>query len=277
MGGGIGTSGPGEQKLEVDRRRIRKRIDRLKEDLRNFALHRKTIRKKREENALPTVAIIGYTSAGKSTLINALTSASQPVSGGLFTTLDTIYRTLQLSNGEKVVLSDTVGFLHDLPHHLIEAFRSTLEEVLEADLLIHVLDVKNPLVYELNKAVFDVLKQLKADDKPIITALNKIDLLDDLMWLSKLKEDFLNSVPISAKSGTNLDLLLKEIEKNFVLRMARVEILIPHKRMDLVDLFHREGKVQEIEYLQKGIKIKVSLPMILLSKLIHSKEIEEVH
>jgi GTP-binding protein HflX len=147
-------------------------------------------------------------------------------------------------------------------------------EVLEADLLVHVLDVKHPLVYEHNKAVFDVLKELGADQKPMITALNKIDLLDDLMWLSRLKEDFVNTVTISAKLKENLDLLLKEIQKNFVSRMIRTEILIPHQRMDLVDLFYREGKVEEIKYNQKGIKIKLSIPKILYNKLLHAKQIE---
>jgi len=276
LGGGIGTRGPGEQKLEVDRRQIRKRIDRLKDDLRQFALHREVIRKKRKENALPTVSLIGYTSAGKSTLLNALTEANQPVSSGLFTTLDTLYKTLQLPNGERIVVSDTVGFLQNLPHHLIEAFRATLEEVLEADLLIHVLDVKHPQVYEHNKAVFEVLKALKVGQKSIVTALNKIDLLDDKMWLSRLREDFINPVPVSAKLKLNLDILLKEIEKNFASRMTDLEILIPHQRMDLVDLFHREGKVKHIQYLQKGIRIKLSLPKILYLKLLHNKEISEI-
>ena len=276
LGGGVGTRGPGEQKLEVDRRRIRKRIDKLKDDLDHVFLHRQNIRKKRKESAMPTVALVGYTSAGKSTLLNALTNADQAVSGGLFTTLDTLYRVLQLPNGEKIVISDTVGFLHNLPHHLIEAFRATLEEVLEADLLIHVLDVKHSQVYEHNKAVLDVLKELKAEQKPMITALNKIDLLDDKMWLSRLKEDFINPVAISAKTGENLDFLLKEIQKNFISRMANIEIMIPHQRMDLVSLFHREGKVKEILYLDKGIRIKLSLPKLLIQKLLHSKEIEEV-
>ena len=273
LGGGIGTRGPGEQKLEVDRRQIRKKIDKLKDDLKHIAMHRETTRKRRKENALPTVAIVGYTSAGKSTLINAITEASQPVSSGLFTTLDTLYKTLQLPNGERIVISDTVGFLHNLPHHLIEAFRATLEEVLEADLLIHVLDVKHPKVYEHNKAVFVVLKELKADQKPMVTALNKIDLLDDKMWLSRLKEDFINPIPVSAKFKQNLDTLLKEIQKNFAGRMVHLDIIIPHQRMDLVDLFHREGKIKNIQYLQKGIKIKLTLPKILYQKLLNNKEI----
>ena len=276
LGGGIGTSGPGEQKLEVDRRRIRKKIDKLKDDLKHLEQHRLTMRKKRIENALPTAALVGYTNAGKSTLLNALTNAGQAVSSGLFTTLDPLFKSLQLPNGENIVISDTVGFLHNLPHHLIEAFKATLEEVAEADLLIHVLDVSHPRIYEHEKSVFEVLKELKAEDKPMITALNKIDLLDDRMWLEKLKGDFVNPVAISAKLKQDLDSLVKKIQENFAARMINLEIIIPHSRMDLVDLFYREGKVEDIRYLQEGIKIKLNLPKVLSQKLLHNKEIEIV-
>ena len=274
LGGGIGTRGPGEQKLEVDRRRTRKRIDKLKADLKNFSLHRLTLKKRRKEQAVPTVALVGYTNAGKSTLLNAFTNAGQVVSDSLFTTLDPLFKSLVLPNGEHIVISDTVGFLHRLPHHLIEAFKATLEEVVEADLLIHVLDVSHPRVYEHNQAVFAVLKELQADHKPMITALNKIDLLDDKIWLERLKEDFVNPVAISARLGQNLGFLSEEIQKNFSSKMTYLELMVPHSRMDLVDLFYREGKVEEIKYLQKGIKIKLSLSNIISQKLLHNKEIE---
>ncbi|MFA5410917.1 MAG: GTPase HflX [Candidatus Omnitrophota bacterium] len=161
LGGGIGTSGPGEQKLEVDRRRIRKKIDKLKNDLGHMSLHRRTMRKQRKEKALPTVALVGYTNAGKSTLLNALTGAGQVVADSLFTTLDPLSKNLHLPNGENIIISDTVGFLNNLPHHLIEAFKATLEEAAQADLLVHVLDVSNPLLEEHNKAVFRVLEELE--------------------------------------------------------------------------------------------------------------------
>src|SRR3989338_4528046 len=274
LGGGIGTRGPGEQKLEVDRRRISKRIDKLKDDLKYLKAHRLTMRKKRKENAIPAVALIGYTNAGKSTLLNALTSAGQIVSDSLFTTLDPLHKSFVLSNGEHIVISDTVGFLHNLHHHLIEAFKATLEEVIEADLLIHVLDISHPRVYEHNQAVFGVLKELQADKKTMITALNKIDLLEDKMWLEKLKTDFYNSITISAKLKENLDSLVEKIQENFASRMACLELLIPHSRMDLVDLCYREGKVEEIKYLQKGIKIRLSLPRVLSQKLLHDNGIK---
>jgi GTP-binding protein HflX len=273
LGGGIGTSGPGEQKLEVDRRRIRKKIDKLKSELKGYSLHRLTVRKRRKENALPTIALVGYTNAGKSTLLNALTHAGQTIADSLFTTLDPLFKSFVLPNGEHIIISDTVGFLHRLPHHLIEAFKATLEEVVEADLLIHVLDISHPRVYEHGQAVFSVLKELRADDKPMITALNKIDLLDDRTWIEKLKEDFINPVIISAKFGRNLDVLYQEIQKKFASKMISLELLIPLSRMDLVDLFYREGKVKAIKYLQKGIEIKLSLPKLLYHKLLHNKEI----
>ena len=276
LGGGIGTRGPGEQKLEVDRRRISKRIDKLKDDLKHLRLHRMTMRKRRKENAIPAVALIGYTNAGKSTLLNALTDAGQIVSDSLFTTLDPIHKSFVLPNGEHIVISDTVGFLHNLPHHLIEAFKATLEEVVESDLLIHVLDISHPRVYEHDQAVLSVLKELQADKKPMITALNKIDLSDDKTWLEQLKKDFNNSLAISAKLRENLDSLLEKIQENFASRMIHTELLIPHSRMDLVDLCYREGKVEEIKYLQKGIKIRLGLSRVLSQKLLHNKEIEEV-
>ena len=274
LGGGIGTSGPGEQKLEVDRRRIRKRIEKLKEDLQHLRLHRITMRKKRKENTVGIVALVGYTNAGKSTLLNTLTGAHQVVCERLFTTLDPLVKCMRLLNGENIVISDTVGFLHNLPHHLIEAFKATLEEVIEADLLIHVLDVSDSKVYEHYQSVIEVLKELKADQKPTLCALNKIDLLQDKTWLGRLKEDFPDSTPISAKTGENLNLLVSKMQERFSGKMVEVELSLPNNRMDLVNLFYREGKVLQVEYLQKSIKIKVILPTIIYSKLLNSKEIQ---
>lgn len=267
LGGGIGTRGPGEQKLEIDRRQVRKRIDKLKGDLKQLVLRRTTTRKKRKENAIPSVALVGYTHAGKSTLLNALTAANQAVADTLFTTLDPLAKSLKLPDGENIVISDTVGFLHNLPHHLIEAFKATLEEVTEADLLVHVLDISHPKVHEHNKAVFKVLEELGASDKPLITALNKIDLVDDASWLERLAQDFINPLPISAKHNRNLDKLLQKIQGNFAEQLTVLDLVIPHTRMDLVDLFYRQGKVHEITYRQKGIYLRVTLPKLIAARL----------
>jgi len=276
LGGGIGTRGPGEQKLEVDRRRIRKKIDSLNENLKHIRLHRSTIRKKRQAHSIQSVALVGYTNAGKSTLLNTLTQAAQVVSGNMFTTLDPLFKGLQLPSGENIVISDTVGFLHNLPHNLIEAFKATLEEVTEANLLIHVLDLSHPQAAAHNLAVLNVLKEIQADEKPMITALNKIDLLSERDWLEKQKNDFLNPVLISAKTKENISSLLAEIERNMPEVMQSLKIIIPQSRMDLVDLFYRQGKVKDICYLEKEIKISLNLPKILYQKLLQDKEIKVV-
>jgi GTP-binding protein HflX len=220
------------------------------------------------------VALVGYTNAGKSTLLNTLTDAGQVVEDSMFSTLDPLSKSLKLPNGENIVISDTVGFLHNLPHHLIEAFKATLEEVIEADLLIHVLDASHPKVYEHNKSVLEVLEELGAQSKPMVTALNKIDQMNDRSWLGQLKDDFTNSIPLSAKFKQNIDILLSQIEKSFADKMELLEVKIPHTRMDLVNLFYKEGKVIEIKYLQKGIKIKLSLPKALHYRLLQDADID---
>ncbi|MDD5005502.1 MAG: GTPase HflX [Candidatus Omnitrophica bacterium] len=267
LGGGIGTRGPGEQKLEVDRRKIRERIARLKRDLNSLVERRKTMRKKRRENSMPTVTLIGYTSAGKSTLLNSLAGSKQRVSKYLFTTLDPLSRSITLSNNQRVVLSDTVGFINDLPAHLIEAFKATLEEVVDADLLIHVLDVSDIRFYEHNKAVWDILEKLDIKDKPLITALNKIDNLDDQGWLEKYKNDFTDSVAISALKKENLPALLKLVEEKLEKMVAPVSLKLPLNRMDLVDLIYREGQVRSIKYTSNYINIQAILPSITASRL----------
>lgn len=275
LGGGIGTRGPGETKLEVDRRRIRKRIDKLKDDLRHLGVHRQTLRKRRIDNEVPSVALVGYTNAGKSTLLNALTDAAQTVSNGLFTTLDPISRRLELPNGEEIVLSDTVGFLHELPHHLVEAFKATLEEVVEADLLLHVIDVSGPRVYDCCESVMEVLRQLGADRKPVISVLNKIDLLDDAAWIEQVKKDVPHPVAVSARRGDNLDELRAGIQQNFVQRMVQKQVLIAHTRMEVVDLLYREAKVRGVEYLPEGVKIDAVIPKHLYSKLLAGNQIKD--
>ncbi len=275
-GGGIGTRGPGEKKLEIDRRRIRSRIAALRSDLKQLSLHRLNLRKKRKEKSIPSVALVGYTNAGKSTLLNALTGAGQVVQNSLFTTLDPLTKALKLPNAENIVVSDTVGFLYNLPHHLIEAFKATLEEVVDADLLIHVLDVSNPKLEQLNQAVLSVLKDLQVEDKPRITALNKMDQVSDQAWLKEISVDFPNSVVISAKLGTNLEEILAKIRENFQDQMISLKLLLPHARMSLIDLFYRKGSVEKIDYLQKGIQVKVNLPRIIAANILQDKDIKNI-
>ncbi|MFC1708684.1 GTPase HflX [Candidatus Omnitrophota bacterium] len=267
LGGGIGTRGPGEQKLEVDRRRIRGRIVKLKQDLDSIIARRKTMRKKRNESSLPTVALVGYTSAGKSTLLNSLTGSKQRVSRYLFTTLDPLSRSIALSNNQKIVLSDTVGFISDLPAHLIEAFKATLEEVVESDLLIQVLDISDLRCHEHDKVVRDVLKKLSIEDKPMVTALNKADLLDDRGWIDRYKSDFPDSVEISALNKENFSALFRLIERKLETMFVSASLKLPINRMDLVDLIYREGQVKSIDYTQDSIKVRVVLPSITACKL----------
>ena len=267
LGGGIGTRGPGEKKIEVDRRRIRDRITRLKKDLERLNVHRKTIRKKRSKNILASVALVGYTNAGKSTLLNALTDAGQTVRNSLFTTLDSLSRNVTLPNKQTVVISDTVGFLYNLPHHLIEAFRATLEEVKESDILLNVLDATHSKFIERNKAVYKVLEQLQMAEKPVITVLNKIDLLSDRSYLEILKRDFPNVVAISALNKENINEVIDKISKELTVLTTFIKMMIPFNRMDLVDLIHREGQIKSEKFTPEGINIEVILPAIAASKI----------
>ena len=243
LGGGIGTRGPGEQKLEVDRRRIKRRITKLKRDLDSVRLRRDFSRKRRKESALTAIAVIGYANAGKSTLINSLTLTHQLVRNRLFTTLDPVARRFTLPDNQKVLFLDTVGFLHRLPHHLIESFQATLEEVTEADILLHVLDSCHPLVYEQNEAVEQVLKELGIKGKPLITALNKIDKLDNPHRMNRLLRDFENSVAISALEKKGFAELMDKVSAVLSHTLVDITLVIPSEKMGLVSLLYREGRI----------------------------------
>jgi len=274
LGGGVGTRGPGETKLEIDRRQIRKKIDKLREDLRIFRLHRLTAKKKRMLNNFPVAALVGYTSAGKSTLLNLLTASNQVTSQKLFTTLDPLSRSLTLSNGQNIIVSDTVGFLHDLPHHLIEAFKATLDEVAEADLLIHVLDASDQRMSQHNQAVLKVLEELGLQDKPILTVLNKIDLVSDRGWLEISRKEFADSVLLSCQTKENFELLLSWLTEHFSDLMLSLHISIPHSRMELVDFFYRQAKIKKIDYLDEGISISLDISRELFNRIRKDKDIK---
>ena len=266
LGGGIGTSGPGEQKLELDRRRIRGRITRLKTDLEKIRAQRYLIRKKRIAQKLPLVSLVGYTNAGKTTLLNTLVNEHQLADNQLFTTLDPLSRILILPNHQKVIISDTVGFLHNLPHHLIEAFKATLEDVKEADLLLHVLDISSTLRYDYHQAVEAVLKELDCAGKPVITVLNKVDKLEEQNWIEKYKLDFPDSVAVSALKKENIEGLLSQISQKIPKTIHKISLSIPLDRMSLVDLIYREGQVEKIKYTSKSIAITAQIPDTLIHK-----------
>lgn len=266
LGGGIGTLGPGETKLEVDRRRISARIDKLKQNLKEVSNQRETTRKKRKDYLIPNVSLVGYTNAGKSTLLNCLTHAGQEMQDGLFTTLDSLSRQLILPNHQKIILSDTVGFIHDLPHHLIESFKTTLQEVKDADFLLHVVDVSHPNFRNLQEAVEDVLTQLDASQKPTILVFNKIDRISDRGWLEDLKKNFEPAVCLSALNGENIPDLFGKIATLLADGLVELDVKIPLNRMDLVNLIHSQGQVHSIEYSPDFIHVQATIPAQLAQK-----------
>ena len=239
----IGTRGPGETQLETDRRHIRRKIDKLEQELEDVRKVRGTQRRLREKNGMPVVALVGYTNAGKSTLLNRLTDAGIPARNRLFDTLDTTTRRLQVSPTMEVLLSDTVGFIRKLPHHLVEAFKATLEELAYADLLIHVIDVSNP-EWQLQVRVVDALiAQLGAEATPRIEAFNKADLCP-----AEIVPHGENIVSISAKSGEGLPLLVEMIEKNLDKGKKKVHIHLPYSKGGLIDTLHSEAQVLRVDY-----------------------------
>ncbi len=266
LGGGIGTLGPGETKLEADRRRIAQRITKLKRSINDVVANRQLKRKRRKDRGVATICLVGYTNAGKSSLLNALTQSSQITKDGLFTTLDSLSRQLTLSNHQKVVISDTVGFMHALPHRLIEAFKATLEEVKQADYLLHVLDVSHANFRNLYDSVCDVLKDLEAFDKPTIVVLNKIDKWDNDSGLESIKKNFDDCVLISALKGTNIDQLLDKILGLLTEQFVDIHVDIPINRMDLVNLAHKEGEVYSIKYYNDKINIRASIPALMANR-----------
>ncbi|MBO8138326.1 MAG: GTPase HflX [Desulfotomaculum sp.] len=263
LGAGIGTRGPGETKLETDRRRIRKRISDLKRQLAEVRKHRKLHRKKRCGMLFPLVSLVGYTNAGKSTLLNALTGAGVLAEDKLFATLDPTTRRVVLPTNDTILMTDTVGFIQDLPHHLIAAFRATLEEVLEADLLLHVVDASHPQFEDQINAVEEVLKSLKTDQKPVILVLNKVDSINDKIIIKReWKRNYLDTVEISAKYGRGLQNLLAKISAALSERKICINFLIPYDRVPVISLLHHHGKVLKKEYKEDGIKIEVIIEKV---------------
>jgi GTP-binding protein HflX len=260
--GGIGTRfGGGETKLEVDRRRLLRRVTKLEADLRELAQNRRTQRKARARSRLSTVALVGYTNAGKSTVLNRLTDAGVRVEDRLFATVDPTTRRLQLPGGEPVLLTDTVGFVRKLPHQLVEAFRSTLDEVVEADLLIHVVDVSSPDPEAQIRAVTSVLADIGADRVPQLLAFNKVDRLtpEDKPRLDRLRERYPGSVVLSAATGEGVDELLVALADRLRAMFRVVELVVPYERGDVLAALHRHGEVLSEEHDANGTRVRARL------------------
>ncbi len=254
LGGGIGTRGPGEKKLETDRRVIRERISRLKQELAQVRSAREVSRQKRLTTGIPVVALVGYTNTGKSTLLNALTEASVLTADQLFATLDPTTRNRKLPSGREVLFTDTVGFLSKLPHTLIEAFRSTLEEVQYADLILHVVDASNPDYPRQMQVVYETLQELKAGDKPVLTAFNKMDLADQNLEYKDPGAD--KTVRICAKDGTGLSQLLEETERLLLKDYVQIQCVIPYRQGGLLSLVRSQGQILEESYEPAGVLVK---------------------
>lgn len=265
LGGGIGTRGPGEKKLEMDRRLIKGRIAQLNRELKDVKRHREVTREQRSRNHIPVIAIVGYTNAGKSTLLNRLTGASVLEEDKLFATLDPTTRGLKLPSGQEVLLTDTVGFIRKLPHHLIEAFKSTLEEAKYADMILHVVDVSNPQMDEQMYTVYETLQNLDVKDKVVITAFNKQDRLTEVPIIRDFKADHI--VNISARTGQGLDALQSVIEQ--ILRERKIEISRTYSYADAgkIQLIRKYGELLEEEYREDGIFVHAFVPKELYGKI----------
>jgi GTPase len=265
LGGGIGTRGPGEKKLEVDRRLIKDRISQLKQELSDVEQNRETTRGLRNKNRLPVVAIVGYTNAGKSTLLNYLTNAGVLEEDKLFATLDPTTRNYTMESGQQILITDTVGFIRKLPHHLIEAFRSTLEEAKYSDIILHVVDSSNPDAYKQMHIVYETLTKLGIQDKVIITAFNKQDIVDADQIMKDYKADY--TVKISAKSGNDVGKLLELIEKVLNERKILVERVFSYQDAGKIQTIRKYGQLLEEEYQQDGIFVKAYVPKDIYQSL----------
>ncbi len=264
--GGVGLRGPGEKQLEVDKRDIRKRLALLNEEIEKVRTHRALYRAQRKKSKVPVISIIGYTNVGKSTLLNTLSNSSVMVADKLFATLDPTTRRIDLPGKQQVLITDTVGFIQKLPSQLVAAFHATLEEITEADLLLHVVDISHPNAMAQWKSVMETLKEIDAAGLPIITVLNKTDLLKDQRSLKKVLGQYPHAYAISALTGAGLPEMLTGMGKMLFESLVTISVLLPYPQGRLISLFHEQGIVKEIEHRQSGVYIKGSLPKRLLSQ-----------
>lgn len=265
LGGGIGTRGPGEKKLEIDRRLIKDRIAQLNRELKDVKRHRELTREQRKRNHVPVVAIVGYTNAGKSTLLNTLTDAGILEEDQLFATLDPTTRNLKLPSGQEILLTDTVGFIRKLPHHLIEAFRSTLEEAKYADIILHVVDASNPQMDEQMFVVYETLQRLGVMNKPVVTAFNKMDRVGEAITVRDFQADKI--VQISAKSGENLGQLFDAIEEILREEKIHIERVFPYSESGKVQLIRKYGELLKEEFEEDGVHVEAYVPQEIYGRL----------
>ncbi len=270
-GGAIGVRGPGETQLETDRRLVGRRISFLKEQLEEVRRHRERYRERRRQSGIPVVSLVGYTNAGKSTLLNALSGAGVRAEDQLFATLDPTTRQVHLPSGRTILLTDTVGFIQRLPTSLVAAFRATLEEIQEADLLLHVLDITHPNADEQSQTVLETLADLEIDDKPTLTVLNKTDQIGDVTHEKnrELAAELglpADHIPVSAELGWGLNALRQRIDEALAGQMTNVAVLLPYSRLDLVALWRQQGVIEQERYEPDGIHVAGKLPIQLLSQ-----------
>ncbi|WP_349947710.1 GTPase HflX [Lacrimispora sp. BS-2] len=271
LGGGIGTRGPGEKKLEMDRRLIHDRIGMLKADLEDVKRHREVVRQQRDKNHVPTAAIVGYTNAGKSTLLNRLTDAGILAEDKLFATLDPTTRNLSLPGGQQLLLTDTVGFIRKLPHHLIEAFKSTLEEAKYSDIILHVVDCSNPQMDMQMYVVYETLRELGVCDKIMVTVFNKIDAAEGGTILKDVSSD--HQVRISAKTGEGLDELLNLLETILRNQKVYLEKVYSYKEAGKIQLIRKYGQLLKEEYQEDGILVNAYVPSELFASLANNADV----
>ena len=265
LGGGIGTRGPGEKKLEVDRRRIHDRIGQLKRELAEVVKHRELVRTQRKRSNKKVAALTGYSSSGKSSIENYLTKAGILEDAKLFSTLDTTTLVLQLSGKQEILLTDTVGFIRKLPHHLIDAFKSTLEEVCYADIIIHVVDASNPQMEAQMRVVYETLRQLNVENKPVITVFNKQDKLSEKRNFTDPEADYV--ILTSAKTGQGMEELKQKLEKVLRKNQIYVERVYPHSQAGILQLIRKQGELLEEKYQEDGIAVRAYVPKEIYGKV----------
>lgn len=265
LGGGIGTRGPGESKLESDRRAIRERVSQLRSEIEKVESSRETLRKHRMSDGIPVIAIVGYTNAGKSTFLNKITDAGILVEDKLFATLDPTTRNLKIPDGEEVLFTDTVGFISKLPHNLVDAFKSTLEEAKYADLILHVADASNPEVDEQMKVVYRTLEELKVTGKPVVTFLNKQDKLEEERIIKDIKADAI--VKGSAKTGEGIDELLSKITEILREDKVLIDTVLSYVDTSKISVIRKKGQLLSEEYEGDGIKVKAYVPKAVAGQL----------